>query len=210
LSDSLSTFFCSPLDPFSEKNGLIHPSLIEIKKQNDYTNKFVFEKITTDKVEKIINNINTKKATGADGIPAKIIKCSKYITILSDSLSTFFCSPLDPFSEKNGLIVFQNSPDFVPPEQRSKKYVFIDFLFNLFTKVLCFLNFSKFLVIKGEILHEPKKLRYYRSYKTFDIENFNDDIEQIKFNQTCHEVDSTFDNSTYNVMAVTATCWNIL
>jgi hypothetical protein len=28
-------------------------------------------------------------------------------------------------------------------------------------------------VIKGEVLHEPKKLRYYRSYKTFDIENFN-------------------------------------
>ena len=54
-----------------------HPSLIEIKKQNDCTNKFVFEKVTTDKVEKIINNINIKKATGADGIPAKIIKCSK-------------------------------------------------------------------------------------------------------------------------------------
>jgi hypothetical protein len=34
-------------------------------------------------------------------------------------------------------------------------------------------------VIKGEVLHEPKKLRYYRSYKTFDIENFNNDIEQI-------------------------------
>ena len=56
-----------------------HPSLIEIKKQNDCTNKFVFEKVTTDKVEKIINNIDIKKATGADGIPAKIIKCSKSI-----------------------------------------------------------------------------------------------------------------------------------
>ena len=47
-------------------------------------------------------------------------------------------------------------------------------------------------VIKGEVLHEPKKLRYYRSYKTFDIKNFNDDIEQIKINQTCHEVDSVY------------------
>ena len=28
-----------------------HPSLIEIKKQNDCTNKFVFEKVTTDKVD---------------------------------------------------------------------------------------------------------------------------------------------------------------
>ena len=49
----------------------VHPSLIEIKKQNDCTNTFVFEKVTTDKVEEIINNINIKKATGADGIPAK-------------------------------------------------------------------------------------------------------------------------------------------
>jgi hypothetical protein len=56
-----------------------HPSLIEIKKENDYTNKFVFEKVTTDKVEKIMNNINIKKATGAYGIPAKVIKCSKSV-----------------------------------------------------------------------------------------------------------------------------------
>jgi hypothetical protein len=41
--------------------------------------KFVFEKVTTNKVEKIMNNINIKKATGADGIPANIIKCSKFI-----------------------------------------------------------------------------------------------------------------------------------
>ena len=51
-----------------------HPSLIEIKKQNDCTNKFVFEKVTTDEVEKIMNNINIKKAIGADGISAKIKK----------------------------------------------------------------------------------------------------------------------------------------
>jgi hypothetical protein len=47
-------------------------------------------------------------------------------------------------------------------------------------------------VIKGDVLHEPRKLRYYRSCKTFDIENFNDDIEQIKINETCHEVDSVY------------------
>jgi hypothetical protein len=27
-------------------------------------------------------------------------------------------------------------------------------------------------VIRGEVLHEPKRRRYYRSYKTFDIEKF--------------------------------------
>jgi hypothetical protein len=29
-----------------------------------------------------MNNINIKKATGADGIPAKIIKCSKFVIAL--------------------------------------------------------------------------------------------------------------------------------
>jgi hypothetical protein len=29
-----------------------------------------------------MNNINIKKATGADGIPAKIIKCSKSVIAL--------------------------------------------------------------------------------------------------------------------------------
>lgn len=47
-------------------------------------------------------------------------------------------------------------------------------------------------VIKGEVLQEPKQLRYYRSYKTFDIQNFNDDIKQIKINETFHEVDSVY------------------
>ena len=56
-----------------------HPSLIKIKKQSDSTKNIVFEKVTTDKVEKIMNNINIKKATAADGIPAKIIKCSKSV-----------------------------------------------------------------------------------------------------------------------------------
>jgi hypothetical protein len=37
-------------------------------------------------VEKIINKINVKKATGADGIPAKIVKTSK--SVIAPQLST--------------------------------------------------------------------------------------------------------------------------
>jgi hypothetical protein len=99
--------------------------------------KFVLEKVTTDKVEKIINNINIKKATGADGIPAKIIRFIKHNFLFSTG----------PLFRKEWLNSFQKSPDFVPPEQRSKKYVFMDFLFNLVTKFLCFLNFSQFLLL---------------------------------------------------------------
>jgi hypothetical protein len=123
VANHLNNFFSTVdenIGKYTAYDPSVHPSLIEIKKQNDCTNTFVFEKVTTDKVE---------------------------FTILSDSLNTIVCSPLDPFFEKNGLIVFQKSPDFVPPEQRSKKYVFIDFLFNLVTKFLCFLNFSQFLLL---------------------------------------------------------------
>jgi hypothetical protein len=41
---------------------------------------------------------------------------------LSFSNNTIFCSPQLQFFEKDGLTVFQNSHDFDPPEQRSKKY----------------------------------------------------------------------------------------
>lgn len=40
---------------------------------------FKFQKVTSEKVEKIINKVNVKKATGADGIPAKIVKASKSV-----------------------------------------------------------------------------------------------------------------------------------
>jgi hypothetical protein len=39
--------------------------------------KFGFQKVTSEKVEKIINKINVKKAT--DGIPAKLVKASKSV-----------------------------------------------------------------------------------------------------------------------------------
>jgi hypothetical protein len=35
----------------------------------DIDNNFDFQNITTERVEKIINTINIKKATGADNIP---------------------------------------------------------------------------------------------------------------------------------------------
>lgn len=35
---------------------------------------FEFNKVTNENVDKILNKINIKKATGADGIPAKMVK----------------------------------------------------------------------------------------------------------------------------------------
>jgi hypothetical protein len=46
-----------------------HPSIVEIKNRVDIDNNFDFQNITAERVEKIINTINIKKATGADNIP---------------------------------------------------------------------------------------------------------------------------------------------
>ena len=131
------------------------PSLIEIKKQNDCTNKFVFEKVTTDKVEKIINNINIKKATGADGIPAKLIKCSKSIiapqitsilnmsidqSVFPDKLKKAQVTPLykknDPLLKTNYrpvsvLCIFSKISEKILEQQLS------DFFENIFNPYLC-------------------------------------------------------------------------
>jgi hypothetical protein len=44
-------------------------------------------------VEKIMNKINVKKATGADGIPAKIVKASK--SVIAPQLSTLINITVD-------------------------------------------------------------------------------------------------------------------
>ena len=132
-----------------------YPNLIEIKKQNDCTNKFVFEKVTTNKVEKIINNINIKKATGADGIPAKIIKCSKSIiapqitsilnmsidqNVFPDKLKKAQVTPLykknDPLLKTNYrpvsvLCIFSKIFEKILEQQLS------DFFENIFNPYLC-------------------------------------------------------------------------
>ena len=50
---------------------------MEIKNHVDLDNNFDFQNITAERVEKIINTINIKKATGADNIPAKVVRQCK-------------------------------------------------------------------------------------------------------------------------------------
>ena len=114
------------------------------------SNKFVFEKVTTDKVEKIINNINIKKATGA-----KIIKCSKSIiapqitSILNMSIDQSVCpnklkkAQVTPLYKKNDpllktnyrpvsvLCIFSKTFEKILEQQLS------DFFENIFNPYLC-------------------------------------------------------------------------
>lgn len=54
-----------------------HQSIKEILNNREQVPDFEFNKVTIENVDKILNKINIKKATGADGIPAKIAKNCK-------------------------------------------------------------------------------------------------------------------------------------
>ena len=56
-----------------------HPSIIKIKKLAKTNESFTFPKVKTEDINKMINSLNRKKATGHDGIPTKVIKTASKI-----------------------------------------------------------------------------------------------------------------------------------
>jgi hypothetical protein len=58
-----------------------HPSITSIKENNALTPEFNFTSINNTFIEKQINNLNIKKATGHDGISAKLVKLAKPVVI---------------------------------------------------------------------------------------------------------------------------------
>ena len=59
---------------FNEKQ---HPSLIKISEKGFQENAFTFKVTSNETVSKIIDKLNTKKATGADKISVKLLKLTK-------------------------------------------------------------------------------------------------------------------------------------
>ena len=55
------------------------PKYKRIQNNRDYEVNFEFEKVTPEKVDKIMNKIGIKHTTGVDGIPAKLMKQSKSV-----------------------------------------------------------------------------------------------------------------------------------
>ena len=77
VSENFNSFFSTVADKIGQNvvyDPSTHPSIVEIKNHVDIDNNFDFQNITAERVEKIINTINIKKATGADNIPAKVVK----------------------------------------------------------------------------------------------------------------------------------------
>ena len=82
VTEHFNTFFSTVTEKIG--NGVAydqstHSSILEIRKHSNPDISFEFQKTTTEKIEKIVNKINIKKATGCDGIPAKIVKHSRSV-----------------------------------------------------------------------------------------------------------------------------------
>ena len=56
-----------------------HPSIQKIKSVYNTDSKFDLPKPTASDINKIIKSLDTKKATGPDGIPAKFVQMSAYV-----------------------------------------------------------------------------------------------------------------------------------
>ena len=82
-----------------------HPSIQKIK-QNLPTNtpKFSFQPVSGSEINKILSSIDSKKSTGADNIPAKIVKsCISPISgVLANLINTTFQHGKFPSSLKGG------------------------------------------------------------------------------------------------------------
>jgi hypothetical protein len=80
VSENFNSFFSTVADKIGQNviyDPSTHPSIVEIKNRVDIDNNFDFQNITAERVEKIINTINIKKPTGADNIPAKVVRQCK-------------------------------------------------------------------------------------------------------------------------------------
>ena len=56
-----------------------HPSVSKIKYNQNETLNFDFPTSEVEDINKIIKSLNTRKATGPDGIPVKILKIARYV-----------------------------------------------------------------------------------------------------------------------------------
>ena len=85
-----------------------HPSIQKIK-QNLPTNtpKFSFKPVSGSELNKILSSIDSKKSTGADDIPAKIIKsCISLISgVLANLINNTFQHGKFPASLKGAQVV---------------------------------------------------------------------------------------------------------
>ena len=111
VSENFNSFFSTVADKIGQHvvyDPSTNPSIVEIKNHVDIDNNFDFQNITAERVEKIINTINIKKATGADNIPTKVVRQCK-VTV-AQQLSSLINLSINTGVFPNSLKVAQVTP----------------------------------------------------------------------------------------------------
>ena len=89
-----------------------HPSINIIRDNIDTTNKFSFDLVNPECISKIINNLDTSRATQQGNIPAKVIKYNKELSsyVISPSLSNAVNKGifLDKLKHADGKPIYNN------------------------------------------------------------------------------------------------------
>ena len=107
LKEHKKTINC-PLDKIKiiKKEFQSHPSIVAVKSHVKTFEMFSFREVTPEEVKIILKKINTKKSTGEDKIPPKLINCAADIIfgplskVINQSLNKYFF----PNRAKRGLI----------------------------------------------------------------------------------------------------------
>ena len=90
-----------------------HPSINIIRDNIDTTNKFSFDLVNPECISKIINNLDTSRATQQGNIPAKVIKYNKELSsyVISPSLSNAVNKGifLDKLKHADGKPIYNNA-----------------------------------------------------------------------------------------------------
>jgi len=96
-----------------------HPSVLKIKEVVLTTKEFSFEKALPGRLAKEINDLNPKKTTGADSIPAKILKRS--IDIVKEPLTQLFNNSIDKSEFPSDMKLANVSPLFKKNDSTMKQ-----------------------------------------------------------------------------------------
>ena len=124
VAETMNTFFVTVADNIGtnlEQEDLTnHPSILSIKNQQlGKPQTFEFGHITTGQIEKIISNLNSKKATGPDQIPLKLLKMSK--TLITPILTSMINDDIGKGTFPDILKDADVSPVYKKGDQQAKQ-----------------------------------------------------------------------------------------
>ena len=102
----------NPLYDLQENNGYCvkqiikkfenHPSIVEIKKNINIVEKFTIKEAMVSDTNTLLKSVNTKKVTGSDNIPSKLVKLSANVI---DSHLCNIINQSDLFTRKSVEII---------------------------------------------------------------------------------------------------------